>query len=209
MKWLLVIGLLGCSVERDRYPVHVQVMVDDGNALSGVSVELDGERCQTHSDGRCSFSVRGAEGSRRTTQIEVPSGYRLLGSGELSLRRIEDSKGHPLPLEQRLTLTPTERDYVVLVRTGVPNLAIETFGIERARTNAFGVAAFVYHGVAGDELQVRVSTAGRHELRPQNPVSTLVLSATPEAYLVKQHFSRSHTIKRHVHRIRRHGPRRL
>jgi hypothetical protein len=48
---------------------------------------------------------------------------------------------------------------------------------------------FLYDGTPGDELQVKLVTEGRTDLRPQNPTQSFLLAARSEAYLVKEHFT--------------------
>ena len=48
---------------------------------------------------------------------------------------------------------------------------------------------FLHEGIPGDELKVVVSTAARPEITPKNPLTVFKLSATSDAFLVRERFS--------------------
>ena len=104
------------------------------------------------------------------------------------LAEIEGGSGRPLPIEHVVQFAPLQRQYAVLVRAGIPGIAVETFGTKQAVTNDKGVALFLYEGTPGDELQVKLVTEGRPDLQPRNPTQSFLLATRSEAYLVKEHF---------------------
>jgi hypothetical protein len=216
MRWLaLALSLAACTESESRFPVVISTMTDDGRPFPDVPVTLGKAMAgKTGPDGRLSVNVRGKEGMKVSVGIEVPKGFRLSPGAPASvvLRRLTDvaegGRSHVLPVEHAIKLSPLVRQYAVLVRVGVPGLDIETFGTRQAVTNSQGVAEFLYQGAPGDELQVRVNTAGHPELRPQNPSSSFLLGQRSEAYVVKEKFA---VYKAPVHHSKPKftGPRRL
>jgi hypothetical protein len=213
---LFAVAMLGCTESESRFPVVISTMTDDGRPFPDVPVTLGKAAAgKTGADGRLSVNVRGKEGVKVSVSIDVPKGYRLSPGSppSLVLRRLTDvaegSRSHVLPVEHAIKLSPLVRQYAVLVRVGVPGLDVETFGTRQAVTNAQGVAMFLYQGAPGDELQVRVNTAGHPELRPQNPGSTFVLSQRSEAYVVKEKFAVYKAPVHHTPKPKFTGPRRL
>jgi hypothetical protein len=148
---------------------------------------------KTDAQGRLKLRIIGKEGARIAVTIATPKGYRPAAPATpIVLRRlvdIEGGGGHALPVEHAVRFAPLQRQYAVLVRAGVANLPVATFGTRRAVTNAQGVAMFLYEGAPGDELQVKLDTDGHPELRPQNPQQSFLLATRSEAYLVKEHFT--------------------
>ena len=66
---------------------------------------------------------------------------------------------------------------------------------------------FLYEGTPGEELQVKLVTEGRADLRPQNPTQSFLLATRSEAYLVKEHFTATKkAAKKHPTHV---GPKRL
>ena len=197
MKILLALAVVaaGCADAEGRFPVVIQTMTDDGKPFSEVVVTLGSSIAgKTAADGKLSVIVRGKEGTKVNVSVEAPPGYRLAASTQpaLVLRRltdIEGGRGRVLPVEHVVRFAPLQRQYAVLVRVGVPGLQVETFGVKQTVTNSKGVAAFLYQGAPGDELQVKVSTADHAELRPQNPTSSFLLGQRSEAYVVHQTFN--------------------
>jgi hypothetical protein len=167
---------------------------------------------KTGADGRLALNVHGKEGQKVSVTIEVPKGFKQASTANaLVLRRltdIEGGKGRVLPVEHVVKLAPLQRQYAVLVRVGVAGLPVQTFGTKQAVTNEKGVAAFLYQGAPGDELQVRVDTSSHPELRPQNPASSFLLGQRSEAYVVKEHFQTFKAPVKH-HKPVRAGPTRL
>jgi hypothetical protein len=190
-----VIGLVaGCAEEEGRFPVVVNVISDDGAPLPGITVAVGKTPAgKTGPDGKLKMRVVGKEGSRVAISVATPKGYRVASTANaVILRRLADidgTGGRTLPIEHVVKFAPLQRQYAVLIRTDQPNLTVETFGTRQAVTNARGVAMFLYDGTPGDELQVKLVTEGRTDLRPQNPTQSFLLAARSEAYLVKEHFT--------------------
>lgn len=211
---LAALLLAACAEEQSRFPVVITTVTDDGKPLSDVPVNLGASPAGvTGADGRLQVRVAGKEGQRVPVSVVLPKGYQLTPGTPpaIVLRRLADIEGsgnRALPVEHTIKLSPLARQYAVLVRVGVPNLPVETFGTRQAVTNEKGVALFLYTGAPGDELQVRVSTEARPDLRPQNPTVSFLLAQRSEAYVVRQTFSVERP--RPVHRKPKHvGPKRL
>ena len=207
-----VLGLLGavtaggCSEEDARFPVVITTETDDGQPLADLPVTVGRSPAgKTDATGKLKLRVVGREGARVAITVAVPKGYRAASTaGGVVLRRltdIEGGSGRPLPIEHVVKFAPLQRQYAVLVRTGIAGIAVETFGTKQAVTNDKGVAMFLYEGTPGDELQVKLVTDGRPDLQPKNPMQSFLLATRSEAYLVKEHFA---VAKKAVHK--KHGP---
>jgi hypothetical protein len=213
MKWLVIVALLaGCAEEEGRYPVVVTTQTDDGQPLADLPVTVGKTPAgKTDATGKLKMRVVGKEGARVVVSVATPKGYRAVStSNAVVLRRlvdIEGGSGRPLPIEHTVKFAPLQRQYAVLVRTGVAGIPVETFGTQQAVTNDKGVASFLYEGTPGDELQVKLITDGHPDLRPQNPSQSFLLAPRSEAYLVKEHFT---AVKKAVkHKPHNVGPKRL
>jgi hypothetical protein len=197
---LLSAPLMSCAGDDNRFPVVITVSTDDGKPFEGVPVTIGKALAgKTDEKGRLRVPLVGKEGQRFKVSVPTPTGFRAeQGDRPLVLRNlgdIEGGGGRRLPIEHVVRFIPLERQYAVLVRVGVPGLPVETFGTERAVTNSRGVAMFLYRGAPGDELKVRISTASRPELRPQNPSATFMLASRTEAYVVREHFTSTAPLK--------------
>ncbi len=208
----LFASLAGCADEQGRFPVVVITTTDDGRPLPDLPVTIGrGLAGKTDADGKLKVRVVGKEGARVTVTVATPKGYRPASTeNAVVLRRLSDidgGGGRPLPIEHVVKFAPLQRQYAVLVRTDAPGLPVETFGTRQAVTNDKGVAMFLYEGTPGDELQVKLVTDARPDLRPQNPTQSFLLAQRSEAYLVKEHFAT--TKKEHKKKPARVGPKRL
>jgi hypothetical protein len=217
MRWLVVTALLslfaaGCAEEEGKFPVVVTTETDDGQPLPDLPVTVGKTPAgKTDATGKLKIRVVGKEGARVLVTVATPKGYRAVAaSNAVVLRRLGDidsSGGRPLPIEHVVKFAPLQRQYAVLVRAGVPGVAVETFGTQQAVTNDKGVAMFLYEGTPGDELQVKLVTDGHPDLLPHNPTQSFLLATRSEAYLVKEHFT---TLKKAVKKKPAHvGPKRL
>lgn len=204
-----VVLLCACTTDLTRFPVVVTVATDEGEPMPGLPVAVSGAGSRvTDPQGRVRMRIEGREGTQLTIAVAAPRGYRVdPATTQVVLRRLVRVDGrsrHILPLEQTVRLIPVERKYAILVRAGIAGLPIEAFGLAKGVTNSAGVAMFTYVGTPGDELKVRISTVDHPELRPQNPLSTVVLGAKSDAYVVKEKFAAP--VRRRptrIHRIRR------
>jgi hypothetical protein len=214
MRILLSLLLCACTETEGRFPVVISTTTDDGRPFPDVIITLGKAVAgKTGADGKLSVNVRGKEGVKVAVSTDVPKGYKLASTANgLVLRRLSDvsdtGKGRVLPVEHVIKFAPLQRQYAVLVRVGVAGLDVETFGTRQAVTNAKGVAAFLYSGAPGDELQVKVNTANHPELRPQNPTASFLLGQRSEAYVVKEKFSTYKAPVKH-HKPVHVGPKRL
>ena len=209
---LLALAPAACSDDEGRFPVVVIATTDDGKPLPDLPVTVGRATAgKTDAAGRLKLRVIGKEGARIPIAVATPLGFRPAATGgAVVLRRlvdIEGGGGRALPIEHNVRFAPLSRQYAVLVRAGVAGLPVETFGTRRAVTNADGVAMFLYEGAPGDELQVKLNTDGRPELRPQNPQQSFLLAMRSEAYLVKERFGVVRPPKKHA--PKRIGPTRL
>jgi hypothetical protein len=191
---IAVAALSACSEEAGKFPVVITVVTDDGKPMPDLPVTIGRSPAgRTDAEGKLKVRVVGKEGQKLTVGVTVPKGFRAATpDSTLVLRRlagVDESNGRPLPIEHVVKLSPLEREYAVLVRVGVAGLPILTFGTQQAVTNDKGVAMFLYRGAPGDELQVKIDTSAKPELRPQNPQSNFLLVAKPEAYVVKEKFT--------------------
>lgn len=208
---LLAAAAVGCTEESGRFPVVISTTTDDGRPLPDLPVTV-GKTPAGHTDGEGKLKLRivGKEGARVAISVATPKGYHAVTADDgVVLRRLVDVEGdrRPLPIEHVVRFAPVQRQYAVLVRAGIPGLPVEAFGTRQAVTNAEGVAMFLYEGTPGDELQVKLVTDARPDLRPQNPVQSFLLATRSEAYLVKERFA---VARKERHHAPKHvGPRRL
>jgi hypothetical protein len=188
---LLLAG--GCAEEQSKFAVVFTVATDDGRPLADIPMTLGKVPLgKTDAQGRLQKQVAGKEGQRIGVSIEVPKGYRPPAKPlEVVLRQLKgiEGGGRALPVELGVKLSPLKRKYAVMVRAGVGGLGVETFGTRQAVTSDKGVALFLYEGAPGDELQVRLDTSSKPDLRPQSPTQSFLLASRPEAYIVKQTFA--------------------
>jgi hypothetical protein len=203
----------GCNEEAGKFPVVISAVTDDGKPMPDLPVTIGRSPAgKTGADGKLQMRVVGKEGQKLAVGVQVPKGYRLATpDSTLVLRRLADIEaggGRTLPIEHVVKLSPLEREYAVLVRVGVAGLPILTFGTQQAVTNDKGVAMFLYRGAPGDELQVKIDTSAKPELRPQNPQSNFLLVAKAEAYVVKEKFATFKAPVKH-HKPVHVGPKRL
>ena len=204
--------LAGCNTEPTRFPVVITALSDDGKPMGDVPITLGKAPAgKTDADGHLRIRVAGSEGMKVAVSAAAPKGYKLTNLlSPLVLRRLTDLESGAerlLPVEYTIKLSPLVREYAVLVRAGVPGLPVETFGTQQAITNSKGVAAFVYTGSPGDELQVKIGTDNHSELRPQNPTQSFLLGQRAEAYVMKEHFGSIKAPKKHG--PKHIGPKRL
>jgi hypothetical protein len=185
--------VVACNGDGGKFPVVISVVSDDGKPFANVAVTLGKAPAgSTDEAGHLRARVLGKEGQKVDVSVTVPKGNRLAAPlAPMVLRHLTDLDHgkRPLPVEYTVRLSPLEREYAVLVRVGIAGLPVETFGERRAVTNDKGVASFLYKGSPNDELQVKVVTADRPELRPQSPTASFLLAPRAEAYVVKEHFA--------------------
>jgi hypothetical protein len=211
MRALLLLTLLaGCAEDKTRFPVVISAVSDDGTPIPDLPITIGRIPAGvTDGEGKLRARVSGREGQKILVETTPPEGYKLASTSMmLVLRRMADiESGGGKLLEFTVKLAPLQRKYAVLVRAGVAGLPVETFGTQQAVTNSKGVAMFLYTGAPGDELQVKISTASRPDLRPQNPQSSFLLAQKSEAYVVKEQFS---AVKPPAKKKPKHvGPKRL
>jgi hypothetical protein len=207
------LSLAACDTEPARFPVVITAMTDDGKPFPNLPVILGKAPAgSTDAEGHLRVRVNGKEGMKVAVTVTAPKGYKIVSlSNALVLRRLTDIEGGSeklLPVEHTVKLAPLERQYAVLVRAGVAGLPVETFGTRQAVTNSKGVAMFTYKGAPGDELQVKISTDGHPELRPQNPPTSFLLASRSEAYVFKIKFNVAKAPSKH-HKPVHVGPHRL
>jgi hypothetical protein len=207
------LSLAACDTEPSRFPVVITAMTDDGKPFPNLPVTLGKAPAgSTDAEGHLRVRVAGKEGMKVAVAVNAPKGYKIVSlSNALVLRRLTDIEGGSeklLPVEHTVKLAPLERQYAVLVRAGVAGLPVETFGTRQAVTNSKGVAMFTYKGAPGDELEVKISTDGHPELRPQNPPTSFLLASRSEAYVFKVKFNVTKAPPKH-HKPVHVGPRRL
>lgn len=210
---IAVAALSACSEEAGKFPVVISAITDDGKPMPDLMVTIGRSPAgKTDAEGKLKVRVVGKEGQKLTVAVTVPKGYRAATpDSTLVLRRlagVDDGNGHALPIEHVVKLSPLEREYAVLVRVGVAGLPVLTFGTQQAITNDKGVAMFLYRGAPGDELQVKIDTSAKPDLRPQNPQSNFLLVAKAEAYVVKEKFTVFKAPVKH-HKPVHIGPKRL
>ena len=193
-----VVALAGCgsSAQKtiDEFPVTVIARFEDGRPAPGASCSAPGTKgVRTGPDGKATFRIYGSDGEQVRVAIVPPEGYRVIKADlEVPLRRgipLGGGDEQPIPVQREVTFAPTQRTYAIMVRTdGRLGLPIETYGKPVAATNEQGVALFMYRGVPGTELEVRVLTANAPNLKPANPRKTFLLPDHDDAFVFRQAF---------------------
>jgi len=193
---ILAVAACGGSGQKaiDEFPVTVLARFEDGRPAPGASCSAPGTtRVRTGPDGKATFRIYGSDGETVRVAIVPPEGHRVLKADlEVPLRRgipLGGGDEQPIPVQRDVTFAPTQRTYAVMVRTdGRLGLPIETYGKAVAATNEQGVALFMYKGVPGTELEVRVLTANAPNLKPANPRKTFLLPDHDDAFVFRQGF---------------------
>jgi hypothetical protein len=190
---VLAVALAGCVDDDAPFPIVVTAVTDDGAPVPELAVTVGGTAGRSGPDGKLRLQVAGKEGARIPVAVTTPPGFRLAAPADaIVLRRlteIDGSRRRPVPVEHTIRFAPLTRRYAILVRAGIAGLPVEIFGAQKSVTNDRGAALFLYEGTPGDELQVKLVTDRRPDLRPQNPSQSFLLAPRSEAYLVKEHFT--------------------
>ncbi len=192
----LVFAACGGGAQKtiDEFPVTVIARFEDGRPAPGASCSAPGTtRVRTGPDGKATFRIYGSDGEQVRLSILAPDGHRVIKADlEVPLRRgipLGGGEEQPIPVQREVTFAPTQRTYAIMVRTdGRLGLPIETYGKPVAATNEQGVALFMYRGVPGTELEVRVLTANAPNLKPANPRKTFLLPDHDDAFVFRQAF---------------------
>jgi len=206
------LALAACT-ERPPEPfaLRVEASTDEGAPVAAAGVTVDGKLVgRTDAEGLLSLQLPASyEGRRLTVEVQPPEGLKpVQARRELRVERIltraqGSTERRTAPLEVRALFAPTQRRYALMVDVGVPDLPIELFGVEKARTNAEGVALLLAPGVPGDTIDVRVDAGARPKLRPRAIRQTFTLPDHAEAFVLAGAFTEVQPPKARPHRPRR------
>lgn len=217
MRLALLSIAISCTVtacaERPPEPfaLRVEASTDEGAPVAAAGVTVDGKLIgRTDGEGRLSLQLpASSEGQRLTVEVQPPEGLKAVRARrELRVERIltraqGTTERRTAPLEVRALFAPTQRRYALVIDVGVPDLPIELFGVEKARTNAEGVALLLAPGVPGDTLEVRVDAGARPTLRPRAIRQTFTLPDHAEAFVLAGAFTELQPPKPRPHRPHR------
>ena len=167
----LTCATVGCNAggaQAETFGVRVRSVDDYGSPLPNVQLALSGTSLgATDAAGQREFRVPGKEGQRVELSAACPATFH--GPRErptLLLQRAPD--GADKPSELVLTCEANEHVAVVAVKTQ-PGLPIVMHGQTVARTGPSGTAHVMLREPPGSAFQLTLDTAGRPELRPENP----------------------------------------
>jgi len=191
MRAMLLLLLMGCRAEPpERFWVSVSAITDEGDALGGLAVKVDGiSAARTDANGSALLEVPGPRGRRVRVSVETPQGHRALSDGRLLvLERLKRTGGGDEPLQLQARFAPRTRKAVVIVDVGRPGLPVQIFGQERALTDANGIAMVLTSGAPEDHVEVRVSNGGTR-LSPPQITKTFTFPDRPEAFVLAGTFA--------------------
>ena len=169
----LACAAAGCNVggaRAETFAVRVRSVDDYGSPLSNLQLALAGAALgATDPNGQLLFRVPGKEGQRVELSAACPETFH--GPRErptLLLQRSAGPDGQDKPSELVLTCEANEHVAVVAVKAQ-PGLPIVMHGQTVARTGPTGTAHVMLREPPGSAFQLTLDTAGRPELRPENP----------------------------------------
>ncbi len=170
-------GLLGC--EKPPVPQHqiAITVTSDGQPLTGVRVALEHHsEGVTDANGTALFTHQAPDGTRLKGGLTCPEGFTTSQNEfVVVLTQVRSMQtGKIAPIQEALVCTPTERDNVLLVRTGFPDIGISVDGREVAKTDAYGVAHVLLRRPPAARIGVALDTSAHRYVKPVNPNTTLV-----------------------------------
>lgn len=207
-RWatLLVLLLLACQAPREVYPLLIEAQQDRGAAVAALHVfDVAGRLLgSTDSAGRALISLRGEEGDAVDLTVQAPPGLRIEKDQHrvrVILRTLKPLRGAvPTLLSHFVRLRSELTTYVLFIAAdGFGGTPVTVNGSERGRLGPTGVSVILHEGRPGDEALLRLLTDAR--VRPQDPVSTLVLPTAPALLLWRQELRRLASPRKHTKRV--------
>jgi len=185
---LAALGLVACSEPAShRYEFVIRVHSDPGRPLAKAFVR-SGTRAMgpSQENGAILLGTHGVEGERIQLLVECPEGYVAPEAPlTVQLRKSSDGKRPEYPV----SCPPTHRTLVIAVRAANgPHLPVRYLGQELTKTDGKGAAHVLIKAAPSEELQLVLDTAGRPELRPQNPSVRFQASQQDDIFVFDHEF---------------------
>lgn len=190
---VLLLALSGCTSARKvpSYPIRVTALSDDGAPLPGVKISADGRDLgATDAQGVVQTKLRGAEGQRVQLNFVCPDRYENKGAAPsltlLSFASID--KSSPQHTTVQVQCAARERQTVIAVRAGQPDLPVLMRGEVVAQTGASGTAHVLLKERAGSAVQLTLDTSAAPRLRPASPTRIFTVAAKDDFAVWDQPF---------------------
>ena len=195
---LLVLGLGACGTKNSepvspKFAVVFQITNDDGDALPGVSIDVEKSRIgTTGADGVFRAELSGAEGQSLPMTVSCPEGFtnpEHFASLRLTHTRRVNSNGYQ-PTHVEAACRRNIRDIVLVVRArGGVELPLEVDGKPAGTTDADGIAHVLVKADRNTpSLNVAFDTSAHQDLKPKNPSRTFELAGNDAILVFDQTF---------------------
>lgn len=178
-------AMSGCSGKApgvSTYRLAVSCRTADGRPvpLVAVSSERAPASSVTDSNGIATLLIDGREGEEVPVRVDkLPPDHSLLGSGaeqKVVLKNVGKVSAEGIEVGHAIKLRRTKETYVVLIAAErVADLPVTANGVERARLNSRGAAAFRLEGKPGEELKVAILTNKDPRASEQDPSKVFTL----------------------------------
>jgi hypothetical protein len=189
-----LLALAGCNTSARKaptYPVRVTATSDDGAPLQGVKIAADGRDLgATDAKGVVEARLLGAEGQRVQLSFVCPDRYESKGAApSLMLRSFASiDKSAPQHTTVQVQCAARERQTVIAVRAGQPNLPVLMRGEVVAKTGESGTAHVLLKERAGSAVQLTLDTSASPRLRPASPTRMFTVAAKDDFTVWDQPF---------------------
>jgi len=169
---LSCVVLCGACMSRDgtrEAQVFVEVADDQGRALAGVSIDMDGTRiATTDAAGQARATVQAAHRSRVQIGARCPVTFRESAPRSIALARREQAAQ---ALHLRMVCAPKLRTLAVVVRApGAEGLTLRADGVPLTQVRPDGTAHAVIQRAPDTTLRLTLDTTEAPKVLPQFPV---------------------------------------
>jgi hypothetical protein len=211
-----VLLLFSCGRETPTPTVALSVRVrePDDTPVLGAAVQVDRKIAgRTSAQGVVETTVSGKEGRQISVTATCPEGCvasKVTATVTMRvLRPVGDNRAAPVPLTADLVCTPTEQQFVLVVKTDArTRIPVIAQGRIAGYTDEDGTAQTVIRGAVGEEIEVVLNTESSPELLPQFPSRRLFVPQTPKILVFEQQFKKQKKARRKKRRVQR-GPHRI
>jgi hypothetical protein len=164
------------------YKLSVRCRTADGRPVPLVAVSSERALISgvTDSNGIATLLIDGREGEEVPVRVDkLPPDHSLLGAGteqKVVLKNVGKLSAEGIEVGHDVKLRRTKETYVVLIAAErVADLAVTANGVEKARLNSRGAAAFRLEGKPGEELRVAILTNSDPRASEQDPSKVFTL----------------------------------
>jgi hypothetical protein len=180
---LLSAGLLACEVTPVARSIRVAVHDDEGRAMVGIPVEIDGiSTIKTGSDGSARISLAASGPPRARIGVSCAPGYR-----ELPPRHIPRAVlGSTAKLDLAFSCRPRQRKLALVVNApGAQGLLLRADGAPVGRIEADGTLHATVMREPESDLRLMIET-GERPVMPRNPTRELRVADHDELVVFDQ-----------------------